>query len=158
MYPSRNCGLPYYLGGEIEDRAVWRVATPELSPGEFSIDVRTRQEVMAIDRTAKTLTVQEAHNRARLSEPYDSSSILAPWRQPNGAARCPARRPQQRYVAQSEDTDRIASACPTHAAQLWWAVVSSASKSLSSSVTWSGSRARGRITAPGAATPRPRNG
>jgi NADPH-dependent 2,4-dienoyl-CoA reductase/sulfur reductase-like enzyme/rhodanese-related sulfurtransferase len=55
-----NCGLPYYVGGEITDR--WRllVATPERFRDWFGVDVRTGHEVVAIDPAARTLRVRHA--------------------------------------------------------------------------------------------------
>lgn len=52
-----NCGLPYHLGGEIADRNKLLVATPELFWNRFRIRVRTCQEVVAIDRDSKSLTI-----------------------------------------------------------------------------------------------------
>ena len=43
-----NCGLPYYIGGEIEDRDKLFQATPQLLEDRYRIDVRTRHEVVAI--------------------------------------------------------------------------------------------------------------
>ncbi len=54
-----NCGLPYYIGGEITERDKLLVATPELFRTQFKIDVRTRHEVTSIDRTRKTVAVQD---------------------------------------------------------------------------------------------------
>ena len=48
-----NCGLPYYIGGVIEDRERLFVQTPEVFGRRFNIDVRTRSEVIAIDRAKK---------------------------------------------------------------------------------------------------------
>ena len=45
-----NCGLPYYLGGEITDRNKLLVAKPALLINRFKIDVRTSTDVEAIDR------------------------------------------------------------------------------------------------------------
>ncbi len=53
-----NCGLPYHVGGVIEDRARLTLQTPESFWRRFRIDVRTRQEVVAIDRTARVVTVR----------------------------------------------------------------------------------------------------
>ncbi|MCA9254141.1 MAG: FAD-dependent oxidoreductase, partial [Phycisphaerales bacterium] len=50
-----NCGLPYFLGGEIQDREKLLVAKPKLFEERFGIDVRTRQEVIAVDRENKKL-------------------------------------------------------------------------------------------------------
>jgi len=52
-----NCGLPYYIGGEIADRGKLLVATPKLFHERFNIEVHTRHEVTAIDRQRKLLTV-----------------------------------------------------------------------------------------------------
>ncbi len=48
-----NCGLPYHLGGEIAKREKLLVATPELFWKRFGIGVRTRHEVLQIDRVNK---------------------------------------------------------------------------------------------------------
>jgi NADPH-dependent 2,4-dienoyl-CoA reductase/sulfur reductase-like enzyme/rhodanese-related sulfurtransferase len=55
-----NCGLPYYVGGEIQDR--WRllVATPDRFREWFGIDVRTGHDVRSIDPTSRTLVVRHA--------------------------------------------------------------------------------------------------
>ena len=50
-----NCGLPYYLGGVIPDRSSCSIATPQRFRDMFRIEVRIRQDVMAIDRAAKTI-------------------------------------------------------------------------------------------------------
>ena len=38
-----NCGLPYYVGGEIAEREKLLVVKPELLRSRFKLDVRTRQ-------------------------------------------------------------------------------------------------------------------
>src|SRR5574342_262039 len=48
-----NCGLPYYVGGQIAERDKLLVATPEQLRARLNIDVRTRSSVMAIDRARK---------------------------------------------------------------------------------------------------------
>ena len=45
-----NCGLPYYIGGTIEERERRLVQTPESFSRRFNIDVRVNSEVTAIDR------------------------------------------------------------------------------------------------------------
>ena len=111
MSPSRNCGLPYYLGGEIEDRAKLLVATPELFAQRFRIDVRTRQEVMAIDRAAKTVTVQDHTTGRSYAESYDKL-ILAPGASPIVPPMPGAQARGVFTLRNLEDTDRIASAMP----------------------------------------------
>lgn len=68
-----NCGLPYHLGGEIAERNKLLVATPELFWNRFRIRVRTREEVIAIDRDAKIIMVKDCTDPSRtLSQiPYD---------------------------------------------------------------------------------------
>ncbi len=107
-----NCGLPYYLGGEIEDREKLLVARPEMFARRFGIDVRTRHEVMSIDRAAKTVDVKDRTTGLTTTEHYDKL-ILAP-----GAA--PVVPPIPGVAARGvftlrnlDDADRIASAIPS---------------------------------------------
>ena len=53
-----NCGLPYYIGGVIEERENLFVQTAEGFSTRFRIDVRTENEVTGIDRARKTVTVR----------------------------------------------------------------------------------------------------
>lgn len=50
-----NCGLPYYIGGIIEERGKLFVQTPEAFGRRFHIDVRTESEVTKIDTTKKAV-------------------------------------------------------------------------------------------------------
>jgi len=72
-----NCGLPYYIGGEIAERQKLLVATPQFLACRFRIDVRTRQEVRSIDRTAKSVTVLNHASGETYHLTYDKL-ILAP--------------------------------------------------------------------------------
>ena len=54
-----NCGLPYYIGGEIVERGKLLVTTPERLRTRFKLDVRTRTVIEAIDRTAKTVRARD---------------------------------------------------------------------------------------------------
>ena len=45
-----NCGLPYYIGGVIEERDKLFVQTPEAFSTRFRVDVRTENEAIFIDR------------------------------------------------------------------------------------------------------------
>lgn len=70
-----NCGLPYYIGGVIEDRNRLFVQTPKAFGRRFNIDVRVRSEVTAVNPEEKTVTVRnadgstytESYNRLLLS-------------------------------------------------------------------------------------------
>lgn len=72
-----NCGLPYYLGGEIKDRSKLLVQTPQKLAANLNLDVRVRSEVIKINRDQKTITVQNLEKNSAYDEPYDVL-ILAP--------------------------------------------------------------------------------
>src|SRR6478609_6195314 len=76
-----NCGLPYYVGGEIADRKKLVVTTPELLRTRFRLDVRTRTSVEAIDRSAKTVRVRDLASEREYEESYDKL-LLAPGAAP----------------------------------------------------------------------------
>ena len=65
-----NCGLPYYIGGVIEERDRLFVQTPEAFGRRFNIDVRTQSEVVAIDRANKVVTVRKVDGTT-YNESYD---------------------------------------------------------------------------------------
>ncbi|MCR5078187.1 MAG: FAD-dependent oxidoreductase [Prevotella sp.] len=75
-----NCGLPYYIGGVIEDRDRLFVQTPEAFGRRFNIDVRTQSEVTAIDAAAHQLSVRTADGR-EYTETYDKL-LLSPGASP----------------------------------------------------------------------------
>ncbi|AQS52616.1 Coenzyme A disulfide reductase [Jeotgalibaca dankookensis] len=74
-----NCGLPYYVSGEIDDRSKLLVQTPESLQARFNLDVRPNHEVTAINRDEKTVTIK--HGEAILTENYDAL-ILSPGASP----------------------------------------------------------------------------
>jgi NADPH-dependent 2,4-dienoyl-CoA reductase/sulfur reductase-like enzyme/rhodanese-related sulfurtransferase len=76
-----NCGLPYYIGGEIAERDKLLVATPGFLRQRFQLDVRTRHEALSINRTAKTLAVRDLASGETYDLPYDKL-ILAPGAAP----------------------------------------------------------------------------
>lgn len=65
-----NCGLPYHLGGEIEQRGKLLVATATLFWNRFRVNVRTQHEVTRIDRDKKTVS-GKAVDGTTFSVPYD---------------------------------------------------------------------------------------
>lgn len=78
-----NCGLPYYIGGEIADRKKLLVTTPEMLRTRFKLDVRTRSSVEAIDRKAKTVLVRDLATGREYTESYDKVILAtgaAPFR------------------------------------------------------------------------------
>ncbi|MBR2563311.1 MAG: FAD-dependent oxidoreductase [Paenibacillus sp.] len=75
-----NCGLPYYIGGTIEERARLLVQTPKGMEDRFNIDVRTESEVIAVDSVKRTVQVRSAE-RGLYEESYDEL-ILSPGARP----------------------------------------------------------------------------
>jgi NADPH-dependent 2,4-dienoyl-CoA reductase/sulfur reductase-like enzyme/rhodanese-related sulfurtransferase len=78
-----NCGLPYYIGGEIAERKKLLVTTPEMLKSRFKLDVRTRSSVEAIDRTAKKVRVRDLASGREYEESYDKLILAtgaAPFR------------------------------------------------------------------------------
>jgi len=52
-----NCGLPYFVGGEITKESKLLVQTPESLAEALNLDVRVLHDVVGLDATAKTVTV-----------------------------------------------------------------------------------------------------
>lgn len=76
-----NCGLPYYIGGVIEERSRLFVQTPESFKARFHITVKTQNEVKSIDPVAKTLKVEELTTGVVYEESFDKL-VLAPGAEP----------------------------------------------------------------------------
>ena len=76
-----NCGLPYHLSGAIADRSDLLLQTPESLRERFRLDVRVRNEVLAIDRAAQVLTVRDLNDDVTYDQPYDAL-ILSPGAAP----------------------------------------------------------------------------
>lgn len=76
-----NCGLPYHIGGTIADRDKLLVTTPAAMEAKFNLDVRTRSEVVSIDRAAKTIAVKNLETGEEYTEAYDAL-ILSPGAAP----------------------------------------------------------------------------
>ncbi len=76
-----NCGLPYHIGGTIPQRQRLLIQTPEGLRKRFRIDVRTRHEVVSIDRQARSVTVRDLQTEQESSQPYDAL-ILSPGAEP----------------------------------------------------------------------------
>ena len=72
-----NCGLPYHLGGVIQDRAKLLVAKPEMFKKRFNIEVRVRHEALSIDRAKKTVRIRDHAAGTRLGRPV-GAVVAAP--------------------------------------------------------------------------------
>lgn len=74
-----NCGLPYFIGGVIDERDKLLLQTPESFKARFNVDVRAESEVVFIDRSAK---VAEVSNKgSTYTESYDVL-VLSPGSSP----------------------------------------------------------------------------
>lgn len=72
-----NCGLPYYVGGVIEDEEDLLLQTPERLWERFRLDVRVGTEVVGIDAAGRSVTVRTAGGGPEVELPYDAL-ILSP--------------------------------------------------------------------------------
>lgn len=77
-----NCGLPYHIGGTIPDRDSLLLQTPESLHSSLALDVRTGQEVVAIDPDAHEVEVRDLRQGGRTyREAYDTL-VLCPGAEP----------------------------------------------------------------------------
>lgn len=76
-----NCGLPYYIGGEITDREELTLQTPESFKARFNIDVRIFNEAVKINPEENTITIKNLQNEESYTEKYDNL-ILSPGAEP----------------------------------------------------------------------------
>lgn len=76
-----NCGLPYYIGGEITEQSKLTLQTPESFRARFNIDVRVNNEVTAIEPISKTVSVRDTLTGETYTESYDNL-ILSPGAEP----------------------------------------------------------------------------
>lgn len=76
-----NCGLPYFVGDVISDQGKLVVASAQLFRDRFDIEIRTRHEVVAIDRARRTIRVRDLEASVEREEPYDAL-VLSPGAAP----------------------------------------------------------------------------
>lgn len=74
-----NCGLPYYISGEIAEHDSLLLQTPESLRNRFNLDVRPYHEVVNINPDLQTVTVQTSNGE--IMESYDKL-ILSPGAKP----------------------------------------------------------------------------
>ena len=80
-----NCGLPYFVGGLIEEEEDLTLQTPEQLFDRFRLDARVNTEALAIDRATRTVTVRSTVTGSEATVPYDKlvlSMGAAPVRPP----------------------------------------------------------------------------
>ncbi|NRA84310.1 MAG: FAD-dependent oxidoreductase [Gammaproteobacteria bacterium] len=76
-----NCGFPYHISGDIEDYDALLLQTPQSFNARFKVDVRVNNEVIAIDKANKTITVKDHIKDITYQESYDKL-LLSPGAAP----------------------------------------------------------------------------
>ncbi|MCB5250460.1 MAG: CoA-disulfide reductase [Candidatus Cloacimonadales bacterium] len=76
-----NCGLPYYIGGVINDREKLFVQTPDTFRSKINVDVRVLSEVVKINRDRKSVLVRNIQTGEEYEETYDKL-VLSPGAEP----------------------------------------------------------------------------
>ena len=76
-----NCGLPYYVGGVIEDKRDLTLQSPAGFAARYNVEVRVGSEVTRIDPEAHTVTVRELATGREYTEDYDKL-LLSPGAHP----------------------------------------------------------------------------
>ncbi len=76
-----NCGLPYYIGGTIEDPEELTLQTPESFWSRFRVQMKVHHEVTAIHPEKKTVSVKNLETGESWEESYDKL-LLSPGAKP----------------------------------------------------------------------------
>lgn len=101
-----NCGLPYFIGGEITDRAKLALQTPASLKAMLNIDVHAQSEAVQIDRENKRVLVKNTQNGEESWSSYDRL-MLAPGAAPR-QANVPGADDERIYALRNlSDMDRI---------------------------------------------------
>lgn len=66
-----NCGLPYYIGGDINKRSALTLQTLESFRARFNVDVRNFTEVISINKEEKTIIAKNLKTGEEYTESYD---------------------------------------------------------------------------------------
>lgn len=101
-----NCGLPYYIGGVIEQRDKLLVAPAQRLMERYRLDVRTRTEAISIDRANRTVRLRYLENGDEYDLPYDKL-ILSPGAAPIRPQVPGIDLPQVYTLRELRDADRL---------------------------------------------------
>jgi len=66
-----NCGLPYFLGGEIQSQDQLIVVTPDALKNKLNLDIRVHNEVIEIDTEAKVISIKDTTTQKIYQENFD---------------------------------------------------------------------------------------
>ena len=101
-----NCGLPYYIGGVIEDPDALTLQTPESFFSRFRVAMKVRHEVTAIHPERKAVSVKDLETGELFEESYDKL-LLSPGARPT-QPRLPGLGSEKIFTLRTvEDTFRI---------------------------------------------------
>jgi NADPH-dependent 2,4-dienoyl-CoA reductase/sulfur reductase-like enzyme/rhodanese-related sulfurtransferase len=101
-----NCGMPYHIGGDIEERSALLVQTPQSLAENLNLDVRVGNEVVAIDPADKTVTIRDLTSDSTYTESYDAL-VLATGASPLRPPLPGIDSPLVHTLRSLEDMDRI---------------------------------------------------
>ena len=101
-----NCGLPYFVGGEIAEQDSLLVQTPESLKARFNLDVRINTEVIRLDRAVRRIRVREVDTGREYEEAYDAL-ILSTGASPLKPPLPGIERPNHFVVRSIPDVERI---------------------------------------------------
>lgn len=80
-----GCGMPYYIGGEVESADELTPRDPAFFKSKYNVDIFTRHEVLSINPDQKTLEIKDLATGALLTDRYDkliiatgASSVIPP--------------------------------------------------------------------------------
>lgn len=105
-----NCGLPYYVGGVISERENLLLQTPESFNKRLNVDVRVKNEVVAINRKNKSVEVKDLNNNTTYIETFDKL-IVSPGAEPIKPP-IPGIKDEAIFTVRNVmDTDKIKSYC-----------------------------------------------
>ena len=104
-----NCGLPYFVGGEIKQRDALAIQTPQTLKALLNLEVRTSTEVVAIDRAGKRVEVRNLASGTNEWLPYDRL-LLAPGAVPIRPSLPGIDDPRILTLRSLQDMDRIKAA------------------------------------------------
>jgi len=104
-----NCGLPYHIGGTIQQRDKLVLQTPESLAETLNLDVRIGHEVVAIDTTVQTVTVKCLATAQTYQESYDKL-VLCPGAKPIVPNLPGIHSPRVLTLRNIEDMDKIQAA------------------------------------------------
>ncbi|MDD4312225.1 MAG: FAD-dependent oxidoreductase, partial [Eubacteriales bacterium] len=66
-----GCGMPYYLGGEVERVEELAPRDPAFFLSKYNVEVKTEHEVLSIDPVAKSVTIKNLVTGELFSDSYD---------------------------------------------------------------------------------------